>query len=428
MANTYPITFDNKNYLSKVKLGNDIYYVKDADLRAIVAQFGSAADQNVAASIGENVPGLATGAQVYEFVLDRTADLTGAMHFVGTSTTNPTAAGGPTITGHTGDYAAGDVCIYGVIEYVYDGTNWQELGDEGTWVPKSRTIAGLDLQDNITAAELKTALSLAALAYANTASTTVNDYVTGITGASYTPAGSVTAIVGATSTAATLTTTDYTPAGTVTGTVTPTGSVAISKDATNGTQISGSNASSTVSITPTTESVLKGVKTAAVAPTFTEGTYTPGSFTKGTAITAATEGIVATVGTGDNAETLIFTAAATDSVMDYDATYTAGSKAADTFTAGSAAVFDTQTVWTGYSAATAAAQTFTGDKFAATFTGDTDNISANFSGTTASDALVTGVAYDKTTVSDLAFAGTAATITPTLNKGNKTITVSPDAV
>lgn len=428
MANTYPITFQDKSYLSKVKLGNDVYYVKDADLRAIVAQFGSAADQNVAASIGENVPGLATGAQVYEFVLDRTADLAGAMHFVGTSTTNPTSAGGPTIAGHTGAYAAGDVCIYGVIEYVYDGTNWQELGDEGTWVPKTRTIAGLDLQDNITVAELKTALSLAALAYANTASTTVSDYATGITGASYTPAGTVTATVGTSSTAATLTTTDYTPEGSVSGTVTPTGSVSISKDATNGTQISGSNASSAVSITPTTESVLKGVKTAAVAPTFTEGAYTPGSFTKGTAVTAATEGIVATVGTGDNAETLIFTTAATDNVMDYDATYTAGSKAADTFTAGSAAVFDTQTVWTGYSAATAAAQTFTGDKFAATFTGDTDNISASFSGTTAEDALVTGVAYDKTTVSDLAFEGTAATITPTLNKGNKTITVSPDAV
>jgi len=44
MANTYPITFENKNLLSKVKLGNDVYYVKDADLRAIVAQFGNAAD------------------------------------------------------------------------------------------------------------------------------------------------------------------------------------------------------------------------------------------------------------------------------------------------------------------------------------------------------------------------------------------------
>ena len=199
MTNTYPITFDDKSYLSKVKLGNETYYVKDADLRAIVAQFGTAADQNVAQSIGENVPGLATGMQVYEFVLDRTADLAGAMHFVGQSTTDPTSVGGPTISGHTGDYEAGDVCIYGVIEYVYDGTNWQELGDEGTWVPKSRTIAGLDLQDNITVAELKSALSLASLAYANTASTTVTDYATGISGATYTPEGTISATVGSSS-------------------------------------------------------------------------------------------------------------------------------------------------------------------------------------------------------------------------------------
>ena len=68
MANTYPISFESKNLLSKVKLGNDVYYVKDADLRAIVAQFGNAADQSVAASIAENGTGLVTSAQVYSFV------------------------------------------------------------------------------------------------------------------------------------------------------------------------------------------------------------------------------------------------------------------------------------------------------------------------------------------------------------------------
>ena len=164
--------------------------MKDADLRAIIAQFGNAADQSVAASIGAAVPGLATGIQVYEYVNQKTADLAGAMHFVsGTraAQTNP---------------KAGDVVLEGVIEYVYDGTAWQELGAEGTWVPKTRTIAGLDLQDNITVAELQSALSLAALAYANTASVTVSDYATGITGASYTPAGSITATVATTATAA----------------------------------------------------------------------------------------------------------------------------------------------------------------------------------------------------------------------------------
>jgi len=175
--------------------------------------------------------------------------------------------------------------------------------------------------------------------------------------------------------------------------------------------------------------VLKGVKTAAVLPSFTEGVFTPGSFTKGIAVDAATEGIVAAIADND-AEMLVFTNAATDKVMDYDASYVAPSKAADTFNAGSAAVFDNQTVWTGYTTATAAAQTFTGGTIAATFTGNQsgDAINANFSGTQVTDFRVTGVTYDKVSVDNFAFAGTAATITPTLNKGNKTITVTPDAV
>lgn len=416
MANTYPITFESKNLLSKVKLGNDVYYMKDADLRAIVAQFGNAADQSVAASIGAAVPGLATGIQVYEYVNQKTADLAGAMHFVaGTraAQTNP---------------KAGDVVIEGVIEYVYDGKAWQELGDEGTWVPKTRTIAGLDLQDNITVAELKSALSLAALAYANTASVTVTDYATGITGAAYTPAGSVTADVDSTATAATLTREAYTPAGSVTGTVVPTGEVSLAADA-NGFQVSGTNQASAVSFTPATESVLKSIKTAAVAPSFTEGAFTPGSFTKGSAVVAATEGVVAAIDNTD-AEMLVFTNAATDNVMDYDASYVAPSKAADTFNAGSAAEFNTQAVWVTGTTATAAAQVFTGGKIAATFTGNQsgDAIDADFSGTQVADFRVTGVTYDKVSVDNFAFDGTAATITPTLNKGNKTITVTPDAV
>lgn len=417
MANTYPITFESKKLLSKVKIGSDVYYLKDADLRAIVAQFGSAADQNVAASIGDGVSGVATAAQVYSYVNEKTANIAGAMHFVSGNRAAQT------------DPKVGDVVIEGTKEYVYDGTAWVELGDEGLWVPKGRKVAGVDLADDISVDELKSALSLAALAYANTASVTVEDYATSITGASYTPAGSVTANVASASANATLTTADYTPAGSVTGTVIPTGSVALSKDASGDMQVSGTNAASAVTITPSTESVLKAVKTAAVAPSFTEGAFTPGSFAKGSAVTAATEGMVAAID-GTDSEMLVFTAAATDNVMDFDATYTPGSKAADTFNAGSAAEFDTQTVWTGYTAAEAAAQAFTGDKFKATFTGNQsgDAIDASFAGTKAADLQVTGVAYDKVSVSDLAFEGTAATITPTLNKGSKTITVTPDAI
>ncbi len=432
-------TFTNTPTLSKIKLGNDIYYLKDAELRALIETFGNAVLKDVQPTsstpgdtdITQNGTGLVTSAQVYEYVQSATSslsDIVGAMHFVGTSTTNPVGTGGPSVSNHS-TFVSGDVVLYGSKEFVYDGTNWKELGDEGLWVPKTLTIAGIDLQDNITANELKENLDLYALAHANTASATVSDYATSISGATYTPAGTVTASVTATSTTATLTLSDYTPEGSISGAVIPSGTIGFSEDS-SGFQISGTNAQSEVHFTPSTETVLKSVTTAAVAPSFTEGEFTAGSFNKGSAITATTAGITADIDSTDT-EMLVFAAASTTSVMSYSATYTPSSKAPDTFNAGSAAVFDTQSVWVTGTTAVADAQTFTGGKIAATFTGNPNGdafVNATFTGTTATDALVTAVNYDKVSVSNLAFEGTETTITPTLNKGNKTITVSPDAV
>lgn len=63
------------------------------------------------------------------------ADLNGAMHFEGVKTEVP--------TDNTG-YAAGDVIIVGLTEYVFDGSKWVELGNEGT---AGALIAGLDVDD-----------------------------------------------------------------------------------------------------------------------------------------------------------------------------------------------------------------------------------------------------------------------------------------
>lgn len=61
--------------------------------------------------------------------------LTGAMHFIGTSTTDP--AEGATVEGHE-TFKAGDVCLYGNKEYVYNDviSKWVELGDEGSHATK----------------------------------------------------------------------------------------------------------------------------------------------------------------------------------------------------------------------------------------------------------------------------------------------------
>ena len=63
------------------------------------------------------------------------ADLNGAMHFEGVKDSVPTNNEG---------YSAGDVIIVGIVEYVFDGTNWVELGDEGN---AGALIAGLDVPD-----------------------------------------------------------------------------------------------------------------------------------------------------------------------------------------------------------------------------------------------------------------------------------------
>ena len=75
--------------------------------------------------------------------------LSGAMHFVGTSTTDP-ATGTVTIDGEPYSPASGDVCLYNAKEYVYNGTSWAELVDESSFVLKSTTVNGKPLSANVT--------------------------------------------------------------------------------------------------------------------------------------------------------------------------------------------------------------------------------------------------------------------------------------
>lgn len=68
------------------------------------------------------------------------AGLTGAMHFVGESTTDPMSEGGATVEGHE-TFASGDVCLFGKKEFVYNGTAWTELGDEGSHLTKTEAAS-----------------------------------------------------------------------------------------------------------------------------------------------------------------------------------------------------------------------------------------------------------------------------------------------
>lgn len=80
-------------------------------------------------------------------VTDAVAGLSGAMHFIGQSTTDPTLPAGPTIEGVT-SYAAGDVVTFGTKEYVKDKAGaWVLLGDEGSYAIKG-AISNTDIADD----------------------------------------------------------------------------------------------------------------------------------------------------------------------------------------------------------------------------------------------------------------------------------------
>ena len=68
-----------------------------------------------------------------------------AMHYRGTIATDPT------ITAPTGTYAAGDILVHTTTskEYVYDGTEWRELGDESSYKVKQTAVADPTALDEI---------------------------------------------------------------------------------------------------------------------------------------------------------------------------------------------------------------------------------------------------------------------------------------
>ena len=87
-------------------------------------------------------------------VQNAVAGLSGAMHYVGESTTDP-STGTATVEGHE-DWVSGDVVTYQSKEYVYDGENWRELGDESSYAVKG-SIVDADIAPNANIAQSKIA-------------------------------------------------------------------------------------------------------------------------------------------------------------------------------------------------------------------------------------------------------------------------------
>lgn len=370
--------FDPKNVpvISKLTIGEKTYYLKDAEARELLATLGTAAKKDVAASVGADEQGLVTGAQVQAAI----AGISGSMHFRGVVTSFDDIT----------DPAAGDVIIIGVKEYVYGGepATWHELGDESIYALKTVTIGTQNLSANINLDTLAKDMGLGALSKKDSATGTVaGQTITGLK-AKGNAAGSIAVELTQTSTAATLTKSDYTPSGDVTGSVTAAGTVSIAKDAENGVQISGSVSAPTVTVTPATDSIKK-VTSVGTLPTKAKDTFNPNGddeFTQGSQ--AAWSANV-----NEASETLSFSFTANTLPtfkQGAKASYTEG--AFDAGTLPELAATGTQVV-TGITNATATAPVFTGDKFAASFTGASADITATFTGEKTS--VVSGVSYDK---------------------------------
>lgn len=373
---------------------------------------------------------------------------------------------------------------------------WEAIGSTKTnltgYVPTNTTIATIALDHNITVNELQTALGLGAMAYADKASgsgtvetidsitmkeVTVagNATVTSkaadatLTKGNYTPAGSITgkAISGgsisvtlkdsATKTEATLSTSEFTPAGTIAAK--EGGSFSALKTATfgaseNGIQIEGTVSAPAISLTAADKTFATGLTGGKVA-SFTEGAFTPakiqdGFYTAGRAASwsgagytaptmgeaskakFASEGIVANVGSGEDAETLIFSAAVTADAVTAQGAFNAGNVSFGTFDGGSATVINTEKFFGGSkaadnfvanelqsattgkvsevsAAALANAPVFTGSKYAVTTTADTALKDVAFTATN-SATIVDKVEYVKPEIDAATFTGTAATL------------------
>ena len=386
MAQTYTHT----PVLSKVKLGNTTYYLKDADVRTILDTFGSAVTYDVAPSIADNGTGLVTADQVYDFVTQQIGSVGDILNLL--SASDHTQVQNP---------EAGDFVVESDgKEWLYDGTEWREVGSEGAYVLKTFTIAGVDMQDNITKAELQQALELGALAYKDNGSiqvTTIDSLNSFSTGKAGTYSVSSTAV----SVPATYDALDVTPAGSVS--ITAGTAAAASYDKTTSITVSSAAAAEgqTANYTPTGSVSVTGVtvtpSTGNVATVTDAGTayqLQAGSMTQSadTTSTFATEGVTVAIDSNDT-EMLVFADANTDDAVTASGAVTY----VDPTLSGSLPTFGTESVVTGITSASASAS-FSG-------TGVILSASPNH---TATDATVTQPTFTGS------FSGTSKSVTPTV--------------
>ena len=387
--------------LKQIKIGDNVYFIKDAAARAILDTYTALPTYTPTTDIGATGNTVATTETIKRYVDAQV----GAIHkFDVTIYEELPAASADTmyILGLVADTKAeaGTYLEYITIRNGTEGSytyTWEQIGSTKTdltdYVKKTTEVAGIALDHNITVEELSeaSALNLKALSHKDSATGTLDTVDSAKV--SFTPAGSVTVTTTSTPLASKG---EYTPAGTVTGTATPVGDVDVSVNnvdtaATLTTADYTPAGSVSVALSNATFNTVKSVGTAA---SFVEGAFTPATLEYNNNNSFATDGVTATVNTADESLELTVATKVAASVI---TSFNGGSKAADTFTPNETAQMQETTVGVR---------------------------SAGFTGTKVENALITGVSYSKASGATATFTGTASDITAKFAGTAATISVS----
>lgn len=432
--------------ISKIKLANGTTVdIKDAGGRANVTTLlgghalealGAAAWKAVAASISGE--GLVDASVVKAYVDSQV----GQIHNFDVVIDAAGTGAGPSVTASadtmykiymvpSDDAAAGSYVEYITIRsgetaaYTY---KWEAIGNTkmnlSGYVSTGATIATITLDHNITVAELQTALGLGAMAYADKANgSTTLETVDSITMNPVTVAGN--AAVTTKAADATLTKGDFTPAGTVSA---PTIDLT-STEKTFATGLTGGKAASFTEGAFTPAAFQEGFYTVGSAATWTGKEYVAPTMGNATTGKFASEGIVATVGTGEDSETLIFSVAGTADAVTAQGEFNAGTVNFGTFDPGKVTVIDT----TKFSGGSKAKDTFSANVLQTVETDTVNNVTAatatapTFTGTKSEGVLVTGVSYEKADAT-AAFSVDVTPETKEIKKTAKTIEIEVSPV
>lgn len=454
-------TYASVPVLSKIKIGESYYYLKDSDARAILDSINDEAYVALQAGMGTvegNDGKLVTAANIKAYV-DSAVSVGLVIEVVQVLPTASADTMGKLYLVRD-EHATGDIYDEFITIRSGDGQkepyaySWEKIGN--TDIDLSGYVTDVKFENGVLKqqkgnGEYANVHEFGAMADADTASGTVNDYVTGVQSAKVTAEGSISGgLVKDSAAGVEITGTVSKPDITVTPTsatievIDSVGTLpskqADSFTANTPTQLDLSkfNAGSKAADSFTAPSLGTGFVTAGSAAQFTEGAFTPASLTTQTKALYK-QGIKAEVGTGADAETLIFSNVDKEADIKVVDTFNGGSKAADSFVANTPTAVDV----TKFNAGSFTEGAFTAPSLGAGFY--TVGSAASFEegafsqGTlpTKKDQSVLGsvsaelesapvFSGDKYAFSG-AFEGSEVDANVTLSKGNKTIVVNPDA-